>query len=278
MWSRRLQRWKRHICDKMKISPDEIEHRSLDRDTLAEAVRQVRESGFVVLESTMVAEWVNRMREAWDGHIEGRVPGDLLRMPFLDPLAIENPWALQIMEAMIGEDLWARLPYHCNSTAANSPDAQVIHRDQLHLFPDLPIALPPHMLVVHIPLVDFTEANGSTEVWPGTHLITDHEARIDPADIGRVGGLEDRAQTLPSIRTNMPAGSTLVRDMRVWHRAMPNRTEHRRTMLSLVYHRHFPSLGYQSRAAEPLAAGIMDGLSVRAQRIFRFNQPEGRIT
>ena len=278
MWSRRLQRWKRHICDKMKISPDEIEHQSLDRDTLAEAVRQVRESGFVVLESTMVAEWVNRMREAWDGHIEGRVPGDLLRMPFLDPLAIENPWALQIMEAMIGVDLWARLPYHCNSTAANSPDTQVIHRDQLHLFPDLPIALPPHMMVVHIPLVDFTEENGSTEVWPGTHLITDHEATIDPADIGRVGGLEDRAQTLPSIRTNMPAGSTLVRDMRVWHRAMPNRTEHRRTMLSLVYHRHFPSLGYQSRSAEPLAAGIMDGLSERAQRIFRFNQPEGRIT
>lgn len=256
----------------MKISATEIKRQSLDPDTRAEAVRQVRESGLVVLEETMSREWTDNMREAWDGHLEGRAPGDLLSMPFIDPLAIENPWGVQIMEAMIGKDFWAKLPYHCNSTAPNWPETQVIHRDQLHLFPDLPIAMPPHMMVIHIPLVDFTEENGSTEVWPGTHLVTDHEVIVDPADIGRVGGLEARAATMPSIRVNMPAGSTLVRDMRVWHRAMPNRTDQRRTMLSLVYHRHFPSLGYQYKAAEPLAAEIIDQLSVRAQQIFRFNK------
>ena len=161
------------------------------------------------------------MREAWDGHLEGQTPGDLLRPPFIDPLAIENPWAVQILDVMLGEDFWAKLPYHCNSTEPNWPETQVIHRDQLHLFPDLPIAMPPHMMVVNIPLVDFTEENGSTEVWPGSHLITDHEAVIDPADVGRAGGLEERAVPLPSMRTNMPAGSTVVRDMRVWHRATP---------------------------------------------------------
>ena len=148
----------------------------------------------------------------------------------------------------------------------------------MHLFPKLPVALPTHMLVVNIPLVDFTEANGSTEVWPGTHLITDHEEALDPAEGGAAGRLEERAKTVSSIRTNMPAGSTVVRDMRVWHRATPNTTHRRRTMLSLVYHRHFPSLGYQYKAADPLAPEIMAGLSARAQRIFRFNKEEAHKT
>ena len=189
----------------MKLSPQEIEQQHLDADTLAEAARQVREAGFVILEETMDRAWCDMMREAWDGHLEGQTPGDLLRPPFIDPLAIENPWAVQILDVMLGEDFWAKLPYHCNSTAPNWPETQVIHRDQLHLFPDLPIAMPPHMMVVNIPLVNFTEENGSTEVWPGSHLITDHEAVIDPADVRRAGGLEERALTLSSLRTNMPA-------------------------------------------------------------------------
>ena len=63
----------------MKLSTQEIEQQCLADDTLAEAVRQVREAGFVILEETMDRAWCDAMREAWDGHLEGRVPGDLLR-------------------------------------------------------------------------------------------------------------------------------------------------------------------------------------------------------
>ena len=258
----------------MQISQREIQQQRLDDATLAEALRQVRESGFVILEKTMSPQWTETMRQAWDGHLEGDRPADLLSMPFLDPLAIENPWAVQILEATLGGDFWARLPYHCNSTAPNWPDTQEIHRDQAHLFPGLPLALPPHMMVVHIPLVDFADENGSTEVWPGTHLVTDHEERYRPEDGGITGRLEERGKAMPSVRTNMPAGSTLVRDMRVWHRATPNRTGRRRTMLSLVYHRFFPTLGYQFKAADPLAPKVIEQLSQRAQHIFRFNKQE----
>ena len=94
----------------MKLSPQEIEQQHLDADTLAEAVRQVREAGFVILEETMDRAWCDAMREAWDGHLEGQTPGDLLRPPFIDPLAIENPWAVQILDVMLGEDFWAKLP------------------------------------------------------------------------------------------------------------------------------------------------------------------------
>ncbi|MEE2833627.1 MAG: phytanoyl-CoA dioxygenase family protein [Candidatus Latescibacterota bacterium] len=260
----------------MRVSKREIHDQRLRDESLSDALCQVRESGYVILEQTMSMDWVETMRKAWDPHIEGE-PADLLSMPFLDPLAIENPWAMQILDVMLGADFWAKLPYHCNSTAPNWPDTQVIHRDQAHLFPELPMPLPPHMFVVNIPLVDFIDDNGSTELWPGTHLVTDHEESYRPEDGGQTGRLEKRAASMHSVRTNMPAGSTVVRDMRVWHRAVPNRTAQRRTMLSLVYHRFFPTLGYQFKAAEPLPTRVTDGLSERARRIFRFNKEEAHV-
>jgi hypothetical protein len=48
---------------------------------------------------------------------------------------------------------------------------------------------------------------------------------------------------------------------------VPNHTDQRRTMLSLVYHRHCPSLGYQPKASDPVDDRILDQLSERAQRI-----------
>ena len=74
----------------MKISPKEIQEQRLNEETLFEAVRQVREGGFVILEGTMTQEWSDRMREAWDGYVEGRLlenhtQNGLLGMPFIDP-------------------------------------------------------------------------------------------------------------------------------------------------------------------------------------------------
>ena len=85
------------------------------------------------------------------------------------------------------------------------------------MFPDLPTPLPSHMLVIHIRLIDFIEENGSTELWPGTHLVTDHWETLDRDGDGdgASGEPEERALSLPSIRANMPAGSTLVPDMQV---------------------------------------------------------------
>src|SRR5262250_417992 len=75
---------------------------------------------------------------------------------------------------------------------------------------------------------DFTEENGSTEVWPGTHLIVD-----DGPEDGKA--LEGRAAQMASVRTNVPVGSLILRDLRTWHRGMPNDADHPRTMLAIVY-------------------------------------------
>ncbi|MDP7235785.1 MAG: phytanoyl-CoA dioxygenase family protein, partial [Candidatus Latescibacteria bacterium] len=263
----------------MKITRRERKKGRLTRSNLAEAIRQVRESGFVVLERVMPDEWVSMMRTAFDEETELFKPhkdGDNKRggcqapqrMPFLDPLAVENPWGLQIIEPMMGEDIWTIMPYHTN-TSWPGADTQHIHRDTQHLFPGYPVALPPTLMVIHIPLIDFTEENGSTEVWPGTHLITD----MAPEDT-RPEQLAERAALMPSVCTHMPAGSVLVRDMRVWHRGMPNRTNDIRTMLSIVYFRQLHRLPNHLNHLSPITQAAKDMLSERAQRLYRYNPVE----
>lgn len=48
----------------MQISQREVEAQCLGKNSLAEAVRQVREVGFVVLEKTMSPAWTETMRVA----------------------------------------------------------------------------------------------------------------------------------------------------------------------------------------------------------------------
>ena len=48
----------------MRLSQREIGEQRLDDDTLAEALRQVRDAGYVILEGTMDRAWCETMREA----------------------------------------------------------------------------------------------------------------------------------------------------------------------------------------------------------------------
>jgi ectoine hydroxylase-related dioxygenase (phytanoyl-CoA dioxygenase family) len=173
--------------------------------------------------------------------------------PFSDELICANPLAVQVMEAAMGDIVCTF--YHSNTTLTGT-DIQPIHIDMPSLlFPGLPVALPPWLMVVNIPLIDFTLENGSTEVWPGTHL--------DPDDTN----LAERCAARPSVRTNVYVGDLVVRDMRVWHRGMPNQTTAIRTMLAVVYHRpwfHNPPYLQVPRAS-------LQGLSEHAQQIFAPN-------
>ena len=48
----------------MRLAQGEIERQRLDDDTLAEALRQVCDAGYVILEGTMDRAWCETMREA----------------------------------------------------------------------------------------------------------------------------------------------------------------------------------------------------------------------
>jgi len=185
----------------------------------------------------------------------------------MDPQIIDNPFAMQIIEGAMGKRLFSYIPYGCN-TAEPGCDTQWIHRDSGHLFPQVPIVLPVCSIVVNIPLTDFTVENGATEVWPGSHLIFDDpEVLNTPYHVCSA----ERAAQVPSFQMVMPAGSVVVRDMRCWHRRMPNRTQTLRSMLALVYFRrlhHVPDDPGIFRGTVP--QGVWDQMSDRSREVYRF--------
>lgn len=261
---------------KLEISPQERAENKPTQETIETATRLLRETGLVVIESVLSREWIAEVNDAMQAVLDmgdeahnGTHP--MLKMPFMDARIIDNPFAMPIMKAAMGDKIFAYLPYGCNSTSPGS-DIQWIHRDSGQLFPELPFALPVSTIVVNIPLVDFTVENGATEVWPGSHLIVDDDAvRNTPYNVCD----EERAAQLPSFQLVMPAGSVVVRDMRCWHRAMPNRTQIRRHMLALVYFRRFhhspdsPGI-FRARVSED----IWENMSEDAQEVYRFQAHE----
>ena len=268
----------------MKISKTEIKNQKLSRANLNKAVNRLTEMGIVTIESVLSKKWCEKMNKAWIGDYKLETknrPGnhyppngptwkEMLDFPYIDPLAIENPWGIEVIRDIMGEGIWGTLPYHTNTNWPGSKfkdDQLKIHRDQGQFFPELKVPQPPTWMIIHIPLIDFNDENGSTEVWPGSHHILDtnpKETRLGPFG----GRMEKRASKMPSRRMNVPQGSVIIRDMRIWHRAMPNKSTKPRCMLSLVYRKG--TLGLSStNGLGPLPKFLKERLSPNAQKLYR---------
>jgi hypothetical protein len=237
---------------------------------LAVAVREMRDAGLTTVENALPLQVVEDLRQAYDALLdsgpEGRVQNTSgqqhvqmqlpIQPPFSDPLVITHPALRQVASALLGEGFICT--YYNSNTALPGSTHQRVHRDASPLFgTEVGVATPTVGIVVNVPLIDFTLENGSTEVWPGTHLI------VDQPD--ETASLDERVGPLASKRVNVRAGSIVLRDPRVWHRGVPNRSAHRRTMLALVYHRGF--LGWQHRSMQ-VSESVFAGWPEETQRVF----------
>jgi len=235
----------------VQLSADDVTNGRLADELLREALRQLRDTGLVVLEGVYARDWVARLRVAYEEelqrHIAARGGLDAINAksfgknhlglhlplvpPFSDPAIVANPIAVQVMSAALGDDL--RCSFYHSNTAYPGSAYQPIHRDVPPLFgAELSVPTPVVHVVLNVPLCDFTLENGSTEVWPGSHLIVDTAQGEGRGDV-----LAQRVEGWPAMRTNIPAGSIVIRDLRMWHRGMPNNSHEARTMLAIVYQR-----------------------------------------
>lgn len=154
----------------------------------------------------------------WNMHLPSR-------RPFLDPRVFANPRAMEVIDAIMGDD--CVLTMMASDAAAPGSQMQEIHQDSYVT-----------RLVVNVPLVDCEEKNGAIELWPGTHRASapDPNGRFDydgpPLSQDRIREL---VKAIPSKRGVMKAGSMLLRDQRLLHRGTKNETEETRPMLSFLY-------------------------------------------
>lgn len=251
----------------MRLSPEELARNRLNPDTLEYAVQQIKTSGYVIFERVLPPDFVQELHDAYmevfneyladpdptfgTNHYRVYLP---FRPPFNDERIINSPFATPILEALLGEDMVCH--YFASNTAAPGSDYQPVHSDMFPLFPAYDIKPPTYHMVLNVPLVDSTAANGAMHVWPGgTHLNT------LPRD-----QMTKLAEVMPHIHCEMPAGSILLRDGRMWHRGVPNTSNAPRPNIALVYNRSW-IYGGKGRIGIPQAT--YDALSERAKRIFR---------
>ena len=231
----------------LTLTEAEKERGHLEEARLKVAVRAVREDGFVVLHEAIDPAHIAVLRERMledAGHIAAleHVPfqfrtGHLQQdpppfPPYLFRDVLVNPFAVDVTHALLGDGV--KNAFYSGNCCLPNENRQPLHVDIGHLWPGLHKAHPAHALVINVPVVDMTPENGSTELWPGTHLDTtramgDGDIKIPEDVLERV-----RAEVQP-LQPCVPAGSLLIRDMRLWHCGMPNYTQVARPMIAMIH-------------------------------------------
>jgi ectoine hydroxylase-related dioxygenase (phytanoyl-CoA dioxygenase family) len=253
------------------------EHREVERPVFDEATLQllahrIQIDGYAVLEDVIPLDLVERLRERFDELLEARIKAEDSNRginryqmflpwepPFTDPLVVENPRILQILERVMGQDLI--MTYLASDTPLPGSDYQRVHSDTRLLFPETLLSLPAYGIVANFPLVDVTEENGPLELWPGGTHYAPHRSEM-----------AQLAESMVKVRLTMRAGGVLLRDLRCWHRGTPNRGTRSRPHVALVYTR--PWYRFEQRPIEiPRAA--YDALPEKTQRMLRFNTISG---
>ena len=230
----------------LDISPREVASGAMRPEHVEAAVEAITNDGFVVLHDVVDTNHLDvllpRMLEDVTALIErpdapfnwntGNVQQDPPPFPpFLFEDVLLNKMVLAVTQAVLGRGV--KNTMYSGNTAMPSESRQPVHADTGHLWPRLEVAHPPVHLVVNVPLVDVDEKNGSTELWPGTHRDTTVTAGKDikiPSDV-----LERRRAHVPPIQPVIRRGGALIRDMRLWHAGMPNRTPNPRPMIAMVH-------------------------------------------
>jgi hypothetical protein len=153
--------------------------------------------------------------------------------PYLFRDVLLNDYAIELTHALLGAGV--KNSYYSGNTAMPfAGSRQPVHVDLGQLWPGLEQATPPYAYVVNVPIVDMTPENGSTELWPGSHLDTTMHVQMGDLKVPEAA-LEARRQVAPPLQPTVPAGSILIRDIRLWHAGMPNLTPRPRPMIAMIH-------------------------------------------
>lgn len=224
------------------VQPKELAAGKLSDTHVQQAVDAIRVDGYVILENVVSHEHLDILRERMDADSQilinaekwggaGRLEGHLQQgpppyAPYMFNDVVANPYVIQVTTELLGPGLYNNF-YNGNTNCPGST-TQPLHRDGAHLWPNQEVAHPTTEVVVNVSPQETTEENGSVELWPGSHLVVSgHGIEAEEE--------EARRKIAPPIRGNAKKGGILIRDMRLWHRGVPNLSDKPRHMIAMIY-------------------------------------------
>lgn len=232
---------------KMQIADSVRDSGIATPEIIAEAVTYLHRDGIVVLENVIDPSHVDALQAKLGPEAEeiARNPnhhfnwnkGNMDQAPPLIPeLMFDDVWANSIVVSVLSSILGpSPICHYANgNTALKSTARQPVHSDI-----DKPHPLYPFAYAVNIPLCDVSVGNGSTEIWVGSHRDSNINQHNEYADgehdlTIKPGLIEERRQHSPPVQPSTEKGSIILRDIRLWHAGMPNRTATPRIMLAFV--------------------------------------------
>lgn len=168
---------------RIEVNANEYDARKLDDETQKAVVEAIDVDGYVVLGGVIDLAALNAIKAKldedtaellrridWNG--ANKFPGHLSQaMPtskehiYRD--VVTNQLVIQVTAGILGKGVHNHF-YNCNTNMPGS-QKQPLHRDAPHLGRD--VINPTTSIIVNVSPIDVDEANGATEVWPGTHRI-----------------------------------------------------------------------------------------------------------
>jgi len=243
------------------LSDEELASHSITSEHVGLAVSALYRDGIVVLENAVDLDHVDKLNSIMSSESEtmstlptthrnyvagdGDFCGNISQSPPLDPEFMygdiwANPAAAAVLNCLLGPKPY--VTYVNGNTALGGFQGT---RQRVHSDVTFNHGLFPFAIVANYFLVDVSAANGSTEVWLGSHRDTtfaDHRncgldiSADGDADIGiRVDLVEARRAIAPPIQPAIKRGSVVLRDLRLWHAGVGNPSPHTRVMLAFVH-------------------------------------------
>ncbi|KAJ5125471.1 hypothetical protein N7448_004791 [Penicillium atrosanguineum] len=227
----------------IELTPNELSTKQINSFNLQKSIEALHHDGIVVLANAinpahldklnarMVPEAARLYARSETHRNFGNHTGNIQQEPvceaeYIFEDVIANLFATSVIECMLGPNPAMR--FYSANTAFKATGRQPVHIDFDFDMPKVPFAF-----CVNVNLVETSEENGATEVWLGSHLDTDRGVIDRQSEYGGVKEelLEKRGRFSPGIQPGLPKGALIIRDFRLWHAGMPNRTDEPRVML-----------------------------------------------
>lgn len=143
------------------------------------------------------------------------------------PELINNEIVYDTVKLHLGNNFYLQELYFYFSLPNNS--IQELHKDGVTLFSNINYILPPHIIAVQFPLINFNSKSGGTRIVPKSHLSFEEPTRIENENINLIENYT------PVVSKQ----GCIIRDARAWHGAGVNTSTEIRTMCTLAFTKAF---------------------------------------